>query len=121
MVAAANARDIERWLSFVVPDAKMMPPGAPPVEGKDAIRKLVSEMMRAPEFVVAHHVRSVEVSRGGDLAYILYSYELTTQGPSRQTVTGKGKDLSIYRKESDGSWKLVIDIWSENQPPPGRS
>ncbi len=117
MVAALNARDVDRWLTFFASDAKMMPPGAPPVAGKEAIRKLIAELMTIPNFAVAHHLESVVVSRSGDLAYVSYSFELTVKDAKGQPVTERGKDISVYKKESDGSWKLAVDMWSENQPP----
>ena len=116
LVAALNTRDVDRWLSFFAPDAKMMPPGALPIEGKEAIRNFIGELLTIPDFFVAHHLQSVEVSRGGDLAWVSYSYELTVKDPSGKPVTEKGKDISIYRKQSDRSWKVVVDMWSGNQP-----
>ena len=110
MVAALNARDVDRWLTFFASDAKMLPPCAPAVVGKEAIRKMIAEYLAPPSFAVAHHLESVVVSKGGDLAYVSYSYALG------KPVTETGKDISLYRKESNGSWKLIIDMWSENQP-----
>lgn len=114
MVAAGNAHDIDAWLAFVADDARMMPPGAPPIIGKDAIRDLVNEFMSAG-VEVTHNLEDVVVSRGGDLAYVSYSYELTYTGPEGTPVTETGKDISIYKKDADGSWKLAIDMWSENE------
>ncbi len=115
MVAALNARNVDRWLTFFASDAKMMPPCAPAVVGKDAIRKLISEYVATPGFSVAHHLESVVVSKGGDLAYVSYSYELTVKDTAGKPVAEIGKDISLYRKEPAGSWKLIIDMWSENQ------
>jgi uncharacterized protein (TIGR02246 family) len=114
MVAAGNAHDIDAWLAFIADDARMLPPGAPPVVGKDAIRDLVNAFMSAG-VVVTHNLEDVVVSKGGDLAYVSYSYELTFTGPEGTPVTETGKDISIYKKDADGSWKLAIDMWSENE------
>ena len=48
MVAAMNQHNVEAWLSHFASDARMMPPGSPPVVGKEAIRQLVSGWM-SPE------------------------------------------------------------------------
>ena len=61
-------------------------------------------------------MEGVMVSKGGDLAYVRYSYDLTFKGPTGSPVTEKGKDISIYEKAADGSWRLAVDMWSENQP-----
>ena len=115
IVAAGNAHDIDAFLDILADDARMLPPGAPPVVGKEAIRDVVTAMM-SPEFAVAHDLGEVVVSKGGDLAYVSYSYELTYMGPEGTPVTETGKDISIYKKVADGSWQLAIDMWSTNEP-----
>ena len=114
IVAAGNAHDIDAFLAFLADDARMLPPGAPPVVGKDAIRTLLTQFM-SPEFAVAHHLEEVVVSKGGDLAYVSYTYELTFLGPEGAPITETGKDITIYKKAADGAWKLAIDMWSENE------
>jgi uncharacterized protein (TIGR02246 family) len=115
IVAAGNAHDIDGLLSLVADNARMLPPNAPPVVGKDAIRDVAAAML-SPDFEVRHDLDEVVVSRSGDLAYVSYTYELTLTGPEGTPVTETGKDISIYRKVADGSWKLAIDMWSSNEP-----
>ncbi len=118
MVAALHARDLDRWLGFLAEDARMMPPDAPVVEGKTAIRELIAGLLSLPEFSVTHHPGAITVGRGGDLAYISYAYELTVPDAQGGSITETGKDISVFRKQTDGSWKLVVDMWSPNEPAP---
>lgn len=113
MMSALNARDLERWLSYLADNATIMPPNEPAVVGRVAIRKLSSGLLALPSFAVAHQPGTLEVSRSGDLAYITYSYEFVVKDSQGKPVTEKGKDVSIYKKV-DGSWKLLIDMWSPN-------
>ena len=115
IVAAANAHDIESLHEVFADDARMLPPNAPPVVGKDAIRELAGALI-SPDFEVRHDLDEVVVSRGGDLAYVSYAYELTFTGPEGTPLTETGKDISIYKKNEDGAWKLAIDMWSSNEP-----
>jgi uncharacterized protein (TIGR02246 family) len=115
IVAAGNAHDIEALLDQIADDARMLPPNAPPVIGKDAIRELANALL-SPDFEVRHDLDEVVVSNGGDLAYVSYAYELTFTGLEGTPVTETGKDISIYKKVADGSWKLAIDMWSSNEP-----
>ena len=114
IVAAINAHNIDALLAFYAEDARMLPPGAPPVVGKDAIRDLANAFVSAG-VVVTHNLEDVVVSKGGDLAYVSYSYELTFTDPEGTPGAEKGKDISIYKKAADGSWKLAIDMWSTNE------
>ena len=114
MVAALNQHNVEAWLAHFAPDGRMMPPGSPPVVGKEAIRQLIGGFM-FPEFHVAHNLEGVVVSKAADLAYVWYSYELTFKGPADAAVTSQGKDISVYTKPPGGAWQVSVDMWSENQ------
>jgi len=116
LVAAINERDVETWLSFLSDDAKMMPPNAPAVEGKDAIRQMLGEFLKFPKLQISHDPYSVIVSEDANMAYIWYDYEIVLGDGESAPHIEKGKDISIYRKQADGSWKLVVDIWSANKP-----
>ena len=111
MIAAIDARDIDRLLSFFADSASMLGPNAPAIVGKAAIRAMATEMMAAPNLSVIHHPGTIEVSRGGDMAYHRYAYEITVG-----TVTERGKDLSLFTKQADGAWKLLFDAWSPDAP-----
>lgn len=115
MVAALNARDVDRYLGFLAEDAIWLPPSQPAVEGKAAIRKLVSELCRIRDYTVVHDPRRIMISHDGDLAYLYYEYEFTVKNADGTTVTEKGKDLSVFRKVG-ASWLLVIDMWNSNAP-----
>lgn len=52
---------------------------------------------------------------------ILCEKEAWEQGPIQQNaegnpVTRQGKDFHLWKKQPDGSWKVVIDIRNFNQP-----
>ena len=117
-VKAVQAKDVGRFLSCFTDDAMWFPPNAPLIKGKEAIREFVSEAMAHPDFAVSHELGKVEVSRSGDLAYLTYAYELTLNDPEGKPVTDRGKDIYILQKQPDGAWKIVIDIWNSDQPPP---
>ncbi|MFQ5817190.1 MAG: YybH family protein [Terriglobia bacterium] len=115
MQTAANAGDIARWFGFFTDDAIMMPPNEPAVVGKEAIREYVSALMASANLAVSHDLSKVEVSRGGDLAYVSYAYEIVLTPPEGEAVTDRGKDITVFKKQLDGSWKVVIDIWNSDQ------
>jgi ketosteroid isomerase-like protein len=59
----------------------------------------------------------VEVSRSGDLAYTQGAYLLTAPDAKGKPMTDHGKTLEIWKKQADGSWKCIADMWSSNLPP----
>ncbi len=113
MVTALNTRDVGRWLSHFVDDAEMWPPCAPRIVGKDEIRHEIELYLASPTFVVAHHIEKVVVAKSADLAYVTYTYEMG------DPVTEAGKDVTLYRRDNDGAWKVAIDMWNTDAPPCG--
>lgn len=111
LVESITDRDIERWLGFFADDGAMWPPCGPRIIGKDAIRATYEGYFADPTFAVAHHIEDIVVARSGELAYVTYTYEMGNP------VFERGKDVTLYRKETDGAWKIVIDMWSTDAPP----
>ncbi len=54
----------------------------------------------------------VEASRGGDLGYSIGTYELTTYDPTGKPVTDCSKYVAVWKKQADGNWKAVADIFN---------
>ena len=116
LVATANAHDLESWLAFFEPDARLLPPGAPPISGPDAIRGFATAVMKTPGFAVVHNLESVEVARDGQSAWVTYSFALTMRDEKGNPVTEKGKDTTLYRKGTDGRWRVLVDSWGKHMP-----
>jgi ketosteroid isomerase-like protein len=52
---------------------------------------------------------SVEVARSGELAYETGAYNIVTTDKQGKSTDKKGKYLVIWKKQSDGSWKVAVD------------
>ena len=113
---AAQAKDVDTVLSVFADDASSFPPNASIVTGKEAIRARQSEAYSRPGFAVTWQTTKVEVAGSGDLAYSHGTYEETVNDPEGNPVTDKGKWVVVWKKQPDGTWKVVVDIWNSNQP-----
>lgn len=69
------------------------------------LKDFAGELIWQPVFAAA--------SRGGDLAYTTGPWELKRDGKS----TGFGHYLSIWSRQSDGSWKMELDIGIDHSQP----
>jgi len=115
-VAATN--DIEKTLSYWADDATVMsPPGQPPMKGKEAIRAMVEGMSKIPGFKISWEPLSVFVSQSGDMAYLIEQNQVTFNDSLGNAITEYNKDVTVWRKEADGSWKNVIDMWNATPAP----
>ena len=110
---AAQDRDVDRVVSFWADDAMVFPPGSPAVVGKTAIREFVAKSFQTPGFGISWKTTTVAVSRGGDIAYTTGTNRVTFSGPDGKQVTVEGKAVAGWRREKDGGWKCVIDIWND--------
>jgi uncharacterized protein (TIGR02246 family) len=112
---AASGRDLEKAVSFYAEDATYNPPGAPVAAGKDAIRKVWTNIVAVPGINLRWASSKVEVARSGDLAYDTGAYTLTKNDASGKPVTTKGKYVVVRKKQADGKWKVIQDIDNPDQ------
>ena len=113
---AAGSRDVEKTISYYSDDAVVMPPNIPTLTGKEPIRSLWNSMLGSPSFSGGWKVSKVDVARSGDLAYVSGNYEFNEKDNSGKPLTDKGKYLEIWKKQTDGSWKCVADMFSSDLP-----
>ncbi|MGH7630691.1 MAG: YybH family protein [Gemmatimonadales bacterium] len=116
--AAIAYRDLDRTLSFYANDAFLLPAAAPIVVGRDAIRAEWTKLFAIPAFNSTAQLAHVDVAESGDLAYTRGTYETRLTGQDGQLVTERGKWVSIWRKQPDGTWRIVVDIYNTDTPPP---
>jgi len=117
LLNAQQAKDVDTVLSVFADDASVFSPNAPIVTGKEAIRARLSELHSGPRVAISWQTTKVEVSRSGDLAYSHGTYEETVNDPEGNPVTDKGKWVEVWEKQTDGTWKVVADIWNSDGPP----
>lgn len=116
--AAVGARDLERIMTFYAPDASLLPTAKPIVIGVAAIRKEWTLILAIPDFRNVATLTRIDVARSGDLAYSMGTYAATLRGENGQLVTEPGKWLSVWRRQSDGAWRIVVDTYNTDIPPP---
>jgi ketosteroid isomerase-like protein len=60
----------------------------------------------------------VDVAKSGDLGYSQGAYTMTFTDPkTKKVLTERGKYVTVFKKQADGSWKAVADIDNEDAPP----
>jgi uncharacterized protein (TIGR02246 family) len=114
---AAGAKDLEKTASFYTDDALVMPPNSPVLQGKEAARGMWKAMFAVPGFGGGWKATRVEVAQSGDLGWTTGPYEITETDASGKPMTDKGKYLAVWKKQADGSWKCVADIFNTDLPP----
>ena len=115
---AVIAKDVDKFIALCADEDIMFPPNAPIVRGKQEVREYMSQMFATPGFAMSQQPPQVEVSRAGDLAYTWDTAEFTLNDPKGNPVTQRMKHVVVWKKQPDGSWKAVLDIWNLDGPSP---
>jgi uncharacterized protein (TIGR02246 family) len=110
--------DLERIVSFYADDAVLLPTAEPIVTGKSAIRSEWKHVLGIPGMQNVSALKHVDVSRSGDMAYSRGTYTSRMLGPKGEPLTEPGKWVSIWKKQSDGQWRIVVDIYNTDVMPP---
>jgi ketosteroid isomerase-like protein len=111
---AVNAKDFAKASSQYADDAIFLVAYSPAVSGKANIQK----WMEAFPTINSFKATSEEIEGHGDLAYNRGTYEMSVTMPGASAPTqDRGKWIEIVRKQADGSWKVVRDIFNSDLPP----
>jgi len=109
--------NVDKFLTFLADDAVFMPADAPLARG-DAIGATWEHLLALPGFHLVWQATSAQVAEAGDLGYTLGTYELTVEQEGVPAVT-VGKYVTLWKKQPDGSWKVAVDCFNADAPPPG--
>lgn len=113
---ASKGKEIDRIVAFWTDDALVYPPGMPPLRGHAAIRAYVEEALAIPGFRITWASSEAHLSPDGQMAYLLGVNTVTLPGPARETVTTRGRAVTVWRREPDGNWRCAVDIWNTGPP-----
>jgi ketosteroid isomerase-like protein len=112
--AAIAANDTAKMFAHFAPDVIIQGPEMPEIKGLDQIRAAMNGMGGKYTLQLTQ-----ETADGmGDFMYTTGRYHYvgmaTAAGPA---PTEDGKYLEVFRRGSDGNWKLVAQSWNANPAP----
>jgi uncharacterized protein (TIGR02246 family) len=113
---AETAGDAAALTEQYADGAFQLPPNGSIRVGKEAIQSAFRTDFDQSIHETADVAEDVRVV--GDLAFArgTYAAKSTPKVPGAAIVDDKGKWLTAYRRQADGSWKIVVDIWNSDLP-----
>ncbi|MFL5402840.1 MAG: YybH family protein [Gemmatimonadales bacterium] len=113
-MAAANAGNVDAMAAVYATDAALLPPNLPLQRGRAAIRRFWSGLLDA--YTVTFEIAPDMIEGRGDLAYNLghYRFSAVPKEKSAPGIADEGKFVEILKKQPDGSWRYVVDIYNSN-------
>ena len=112
----AEAKQLDAMLAYYADDAMVLAPNEPIASGKDAVSKMITGMFALPGFSVSWQLAKVEVARSGDIGYSQGTYHMGMSDPKGNPMTDRGKYMTVWRKQADGTWKVIVDMINTDMP-----
>ena len=111
-VETALARDWPKWAALFTDDAINFAPGEPVIIGRKAIETWINRFPKIKSLTVD----PIEFQGFGELAFVRGRYALTTTAPNQPDTVDAGKYIEVWRRQSNGSWKIFRDIFNSDLP-----
>lgn len=121
-VKASDQQNADALAALYTEDALMLPPGAPPMAGRDRIHSLFEQQFK--QFADADmnvEFETHELKVAGDWAWRRGSYVLTIDPDDGEKIRVEDKFIDIWKRGADGRWRIARDIWNHTTPPPSPS
>jgi ketosteroid isomerase-like protein len=110
--AEGGGKAFAQWFAD---DAVTLANGQAPVHGREAIAKEATWLPK--DYQLTWTPTEAVLSPSGDMGYTWGHYEGHSRDANGYPVVTTGRYMTIWRKESDGSWKVVLD--ASNDEPAG--
>lgn len=110
--------DVETMTSLYTDDIISLPSYQPMLRGLASVKQS-SEGMVASGVKTTHFVlTTVDIIPSGDLIIEIGNYDMKMSIPGMEEAwPDNGKYITIWKKQSDGSYKMMIETWnSDNNP-----
>jgi len=113
---AAAEHGSHGYLSYYADDAVEVPNGAPIIQGKINIAKTMGFLDQKDNHLTWTPV-GADISASGDLGYTYGTFEFHSKDKDGKDLVDHGKYTSIWKKQKDGSWKVVLDMGNGSPEP----
>ncbi len=117
---ATAARGEAGFASFLSDDMTTIRADQPIVRGKDAFLEGWKSLLTTPGLSLRWQPQLARISEDGTLGFTVGTYTTTRNENGAARVVGTGKYVTIWRKQPDGTWKVIFDSGVSDTPPASR-
>ena len=111
VMAAFKAGDAAAIASLYSDTAKMLPPDATEIAGREAIQELWQSWL--DDGLKDLTLEAIEVEASGDLAYEIGSFSMQAPAENNTMMTATGNYVVVWKRGADGNWRLHVDTWND--------
>ena len=109
--AALESLDPTAWVYAYTEDAMFVGPGAPAVQGREALL----QMTKAMKPLSSVSIKALRTEGNGNLAYVYGEASWVNGRSPNEGSTTNLRLVIVWRKEVDGQWRVAQEIL--NAPP----
>jgi ketosteroid isomerase-like protein len=113
---AAAEKGSAGYMSYYADEAVEVPNGGPLIQGKVEIAKGMGFLDDKNNSLTWVPV-GADISAAGDLGYTYGTFEFRSKDKDGKPVVEHGKYTSIWKKQKDRSWKVVLDMGNASSQP----
>jgi ketosteroid isomerase-like protein len=113
MKAAAD-KGSQGYMSYYAEDSVELPNGGPLIQGKKNIAQGMGSLDDKNNRLIWTPV-GADISSSGDLGYTYGNYEFHSKNKEGKATVEYDKYTSIWKKQKDGSWKVVLDMGNSSR------
>ena len=114
---ATATKQASAMVAYYDAQGSVFPPNAPIATGAEAVGKVWESLFAIPGFSIGWQTLRGEVARSGDVGYSEGTYEVQMNDPKGNPMADRGKYVVVWKKQADGSWKALADIFNSDLPP----
>jgi ketosteroid isomerase-like protein len=118
---AYQSKDAAAAAAFYDKQGAMLAPNRPLLTGEKKIAEFIAKSFELRDYEIHWQPNKAEVARSGELGYTSGTYEMRYRPSRGKLFLDKGKYLMVWKKQGDGSWKVLFDMSNSDLPPiPGK-
>ena len=113
---AISQYDIPTLLTIYTDDATLMPPNFPMLRSKRQIKSYYERMITRGIKISKAQMNIIELTGKDSTVYEIGQYIMDIERPTSPVISDTGKYSTVWRLQSDGTWKIYADCWNSNAP-----
>lgn len=114
LIEAVAKKDVDAAVAFYAEDATVLPPDAPMLEGRDAIKAFWTDFTKVPGISLTTQIYKIRINQALDTAITTGTYSMK-MGEGMDAASDEGKFAMTWVRTDDG-WKAYTDMFSSNGP-----
>lgn len=112
---SVNRGAAEAFNKYLTDGALQLPAGKNPVQGRQNIYEKMKD--NQGNYTLNWSPQFAKITNSGELGYTWGTYVLSYKDDEGKEQKSYGKYLNIWEKQTDGNWKVAVDIGNESPNP----